>query len=884
MSSIKQFWKNVKDNEPLDFSVFQESPLNSLSPNKDGELLWEILLRTNNINELMYYINWLKKFRRPTLIEAFLRNKGRRGTTPFLTAVGINNIDAMNELLSLASKFNLTQLLLTDTDSDGRTPIHLASLLASLSENPVKRIETLKFLYLWMKTNNLKISKNILRNWNAYFTDDIKKVLAENSNIQTELLKKNSGSGKAARLAEEAARRAQEEAEAARVAAEAEAARRAQEEEAARRAQQEAEAARRAQQEAEAARRAQEAEATRRVQEEATRKAQEEAARQAAESTKRAQEEATRKAQEEAARKAQEEATRLAQEEAARIAQEARQAREAISKAQANAAARKAARTAARIAARDKLRKEKTNVVAAKEKVQKNKKDAIEKAKKDFNDAFNLYTRNQIIPLQTLRKLIIPFKPTAIDALVEPYEKEFYIFKNEKEDEINYFFNKSQYPFSCILSLEEKYIEIQNLQYTLWKAAYELPLFGVNNKIIIYYNKKKVLVYRDILIAISNKFIQECAQFDGGGGNLPLFRKRLQKDQAAKAIEEADIRVHEANMLEGQARGNRKYNNIINHIESLIVLMDQEKQKVDLPRQLATEEEIQQLLTQNIREELESLTKERENVESFQKSVVEILQLETRLIELIRAEIERRKLVPVSAEVGITITPEVLKREAEKYFAQVKSTTLAEEPTVAEEQENKEDRKEKPFAEYKNEFIKLIEERNQDALIQLINKFVQSGFDINTKIDENEFTLLLLAIKAKLKNVVKRILELGADPNKGESIGLTPLMLAIIVIEPVNIREYGTLAVVQLLLSHKDINTNLENNLNLDAYTYAIKKVDFIRDSSQKELFKKEVIDKLYAKRPYRVVKALSKFLGRGGTRRMKKHAGRHSIKRDRSK
>jgi ankyrin repeat protein len=620
---------------------------------------------------------------------------------------------------------------------------------------------------------------------------------------------------------------------------------------------------------------------------EADRKASEEAEkiRIAKEALQRAEElrkarvaEAERLAKEEAGRVAREEQERLGREAAERVA---REEQERLGREEAERIARE--EEAARIA------REKAENAA-----KKAKKAAENATLKAVNEQLQIpynIEGEHIEALLGLRELIQgqfdaynKYERTKNREAAESL-KEINDLENQLNERLRQFRGMRVDCFDLNNSIARLYKQQQTDQTTLWERGLN-PALPLKQKIIY---KEKNLKYRDHLINLVTEFLNKAAVCYGI--NVEYWRKILAKDTKAREIEQADLqalkRQSPDSLVNPVPKPNERLRDVVTLINELLAEIGKRNELDTLQKKTVLENRILEILRR--RQTLDAGLLLDELYMQILEHLNELENLQDQIVSLLNRQknAENFKALPKPAQ--LLRKKQNMRRSAEEYFAKINGTTI-EEPKVVKPRD--EDVvppppppppvPRRPFSEIRSE----LEETNDPyRAVELINEAFPTHLNnINDK-DKEGHTLLMFMVVKKFSRAVKRLLDLGADANiQDKQTGFTPLMMSIIVVNPNNIFESGTLITITNLIEKSDINV-LDKN-GYDAYHFAEELEKRIIPRNEKETFTQKVLNVLYAKRslaPVRGIRSLFRGLF-GGTIKNRKHADKKSLKRHRSK
>jgi ankyrin repeat protein len=139
--------------------------------------------------------------------------------------------------------------------------------------------------------------------------------------------------------------------------------------------------------------------------------------------------------------------------------------------------------------------------------------------------------------------------------------------------------------------------------------------------------------------------------------------------------------------------------------------------------------------------------------------------------------------------------------------------------------------------------------------IELLQKLIDKGADVNTMCNIEKRTCLIWAVINHNKNIVQLLIEAGADINIQDRYGDTALILA---------SMYGSKEIVKLLLK-ANANVNIQNDNGNTALMYAlgydnIKIIKLLVDAGALPIgITQSILDKIENKEIYKLLKMIKK-------------------------
>lgn len=419
--------------------------------------------------------------------------------------------------------------------------------------------------------------------------------------------------------------------------------------------------------------------------------------------------------------------------------------------------------------------------------------------------------------------------------------------------------------------------------------------------------------YREELIKLQEKMsvlLGQCARFVNTGGRnlttdeLNKLNKTLERDRKALQFERADLeRMGRGPETPGESPELRMAKQaIVEKIRQIVKTSRDGRQPTKTLDELLKVEETLSTLFTDLSQLLENTIAVSpvytDNLGTYQVLVNAFIERFSEIQVAIQEEKKRREQLQLSPEEKVLKDKEDMKATLKAFFSGGPTLQLpkVEPPKVEppkEEPPKKEPPKKEPPKEvpkrirtYEEVLVEIQKELNElrpneTRVIEMINEvFTRDIRNINNTLDDDENTLLLILLRSKMIQASERLIQLGANVNQANSDGLTPLMIAILTVNPSNIREYGAMRILSTLLQHRDINTNIFASDGMDAYNYATSMETAITDPEQRKQFKSNVTDVLYSKRSYfttRLLKTATRktgnilksfFLGSGGEKK----------------
>lgn len=606
-----------------------------------------------------------------------------------------------------------------------------------------------------------------------------------------------------------------------------------------------------------------------------------------------------------------------AEEKSKRNAQE-RAIKEAGAKAAAAAAAKKAAEEAEELRRAQKAIKEAAELRKARE--DEAKKAAEEEAAKKLQEkaARNAATKKDLQELNDLLNVRYEVEQGCIEQLTdlrEKINKEFSDydtkakrpreedeefkgvreFERELEEKRKKFFASGRWDCNqdTYNRFLRKYKQEQDDHTALWNRGLQsgLPIYQKLNI------KQKCLFFRKHLISLvgdMKEILSTCEE-----DILTKLEKFLKKDQAALLKELDDIQELQAKapVAPKPPKPNESLKVLLASINKLLDEIMKRNELDNLDKKMALETSIYEIVSRLRDLHLDNKLSSDPNYQAALPCFHDLLYLQDQILEILRGEKKKDDFKKLPKEEQQLRKKQMMVKTADDFFKSIKGVMFEEpkenkEPKKGEEPKKREEPPPPPpppprsLAEIRSE---LEETENPYKAVELINEaFPRFINNINDK-DEEGHTLLMWMVVKKYSRAVKRLLDLGANANlKDAKTGLTALMMSIIVVNPDNIQEYGTLITIKNLIEKSDI--NLLDNDGYDAYHFAEELGERIIATIEKELFAQNVLNVLYAKRslaPVRGIRSLGETIFsffKGGTIKKRKHAGKKSLKRRRSK
>ncbi len=432
-------------------------------------------------------------------------------------------------------------------------------------------------------------------------------------------------------------------------------------------------------------------------------------------------------------------------------------------------------------------------------------------------------------------------------------------------------------------SIATLYKQQQAAQTLLWRGSLAS---GISLKQKIIY-KEKNLKYRNYLINLVTDFINKAALCYGI--DVEYWRKILTKDTKAREIEQADLqelkRQSPEPIVNPVPKPNESLRDVLTLIDELLAEIGKRNELDNLQKKTALENSITEILRR--RHTLDARLNFDESYIQIILHLNELENLQSQILSVLTNQKNAENFRALPKREQVQRKKIKMLRTAIDFFATIEGTTI-EEP----KQEEPKPREVVPppppppvvrrtFSEIRTE---LEETDDPYRAVELINEaIVTNGYNIN-EINEEGHTLLMLMVVKRFSKAVKRLLDLGANANLQDPKGFTALMMSLIVVNPNNIFESGTLITITNLIDKSDVNL-LDKN-GYDAYHFAEELENRIIPRNEKETFTQKVLNVLNSKRSFAPVRGIRSLLGRffGGTKKKQKHAAKKSLKRHGSK
>lgn len=123
----------------------------------------------------------------------------------------------------------------------------------------------------------------------------------------------------------------------------------------------------------------------------------------------------------------------------------------------------------------------------------------------------------------------------------------------------------------------------------------------------------------------------------------------------------------------------------------------------------------------------------------------------------------------------------------------------------------------------RNLLLNFIIEKDEDSIMQLIQRYQNQGLNIN-QVDNNGWTALHFAVQERKFSIIKKLVEMGAVINAQEKYGRTPVSIAIGDRLPEEIIKY-------LILNGADV--NIPNNYGASPRNFLSKGLEeWLRDKN----------------------------------------------------